>query len=463
MTTDLALAPLGHLKGAVAERAVSSRELVELFLRRVDVVNPAINAVVTLNAEQALRAAERADELTSRGHSSGPLHGLPFTVKDAIATGGVRSTGGAVELASHVPAADAPAVARLRAAGAILLGKTNLPRWSGDIETFNPIFGTTNNPWDLSRIPGGSSGGSAAAVCAGLTSFDVGTDIAGSVRIPSHFCGVFGLKPTYGLVPQRGYLDHVGAGATDTDINVVGPIARHASDLDLLLSVLAGPSPDDEVAWEVELPRRRSNTFRIAVWFDEPTCSIDADYRSVLDGAAASLAAAGHEVDEARPPVSFEEQTALFWALVGAAAARSYPEETATALAGGHLEWLRNQSKRAALQRTWREWFEGYDVLLCPVSPTAALLHKQDPKLFVLRTMTVNGESRSYYDNVLWTGLTGVVGLPSAVAPVGSIDGLPVGVQVVAPWWHDREAVRAAGIVGDLTRGYVAPPIARTA
>ena len=183
-----------------------------------------------------------------------PLHGLPITIKDAIETAGIRSTGGARELETHVPARDAPAVARLKAAGAIVFGKTNVPRWSGDIQTFNDVFGVTNNPWDHTRTPGGSSGGAAAAVAAGLTSFELGTDIGGSVRIPSSYCGVFGHKPSFGIVSQRGYLDRVGGGRTDPDINVFGPLARSAEDLDLLLDVLAGPNADDAVAWRLQLP-----------------------------------------------------------------------------------------------------------------------------------------------------------------------------------------------------------------
>ena len=199
-------------------------------------------------------AADAADEVTVLGGSVGPLHGLPVTIKDAIATEGIRSTGGAKELADHVPTEDAPAVARLKAAGAIVFGKTNLPRWSSDVQTYNELFGVTNNPWAFDRITGGSSGGSAAAVAAGFTSFEVGTDIGGSVRIPSHCCGVYGLKPTWGVIPQRGYLDHPEGGTIDVDINVFGPIARSAEDLDLLLSVLAGPEPERAVAWRLELP-----------------------------------------------------------------------------------------------------------------------------------------------------------------------------------------------------------------
>src|SRR3954453_128663 len=262
-----------ELGAAIKDQEVSSRELLATFLDRIERLNGPVNAVVTLAVERAQAQAAAADEATARGDELGPLHGLPITIKDAIETEGIRSTGGAVELTDHVPAADAPAVAKLRAAGAVVFGKTNLPRWSGDLQSYNEIFGTTNNPWDTSRIPGGSSGGPAAAVAAGFTAFELGTDIGGSVRIPSHCCGTFGLKPSYGVVPQRGYLDSVGGGTTDADINVFGPMARSAGDLDLLLSVLAGPVPADDVAWRIELPPSDVTALRdarIAVWLDDP-------------------------------------------------------------------------------------------------------------------------------------------------------------------------------------------------
>ena len=195
---------------------------------------------------------------------------------------------------STCPLHDAAAVARLRAAGAIVFGKTNLPRWSGDVQSFNEMFGTTNNPWDTTRIPGGSSGGPAVAVAAGFTAFELGTDIGGSVRIPSHCCGTFGLKPSYGVVPQRGYLDSVGGGTTDADINVFGPMARSAADLDLLLGVLAGPVPADEMAWRVELPEPTVTSLagaRIATWLDDPQMpgerAMVAVLRAVADAARA--------------------------------------------------------------------------------------------------------------------------------------------------------------------------------
>ena len=248
-----------------------------------------------------------------RGEWRGPLHGLPITIKDAIEVGGVRSTGGAVELTDHVPAADAPAVARLKAAGAIVFGKTNVPRWSGDLQTYNEIFGTTNNPWDARprtrRVVGrpGRRGRRRAS-----PSFEVGTDIGGSVRIPSHCCGVFGLKPSFGVISQRGYLDHVGGGTTDADINVFGPIARSADDLELLLGVLAGPDADRALAWRLELPAPRADALsRLPgrrVVRGTRACRSTASSSRSCAAAADALADAGAKVEDAHPPVDFAEQ-----------------------------------------------------------------------------------------------------------------------------------------------------------
>lgn len=441
-----------ELAAAIRAKDVSSRELLDSFLDRIDRLNEPINAVVTLDVERARAAADAADAATARGADLGPLHGLPITIKDAIATEGIRSTGGAVELRDHVPTADAPAVARLKQAGAIVFGKTNLPRWSGDLECFNEIFGTTNNPWDLGRIPGGSSGGAAAAVAAGLTSFEMGTDIGGSIRIPAHFNGVFGLKPSFGLVPQRGYLDHTDGGTIDVDINVFGPIARSADDLDLLLGVLAGPEPERAVAWKVDLPAARGS-YRVGVWFDEPACPVASDCRAALGAAADRLADLGAKVEEAHPPVDFAAQVLLFGTMVLSAMSPSQPADIADALSGSHHQWIRNDIERNRLRAIWAEWFESFDILLCPVTPSAALPHAQGD--FATRTMTIDGVERSFYDNVSWTGLIGVAGLPSAVPPIGRTPGgLPVGVQVVAPFLRDRDAIDVARMLGT----YEPPP-----
>jgi amidase len=457
----MATRPAVELAAAIRAREISSRELLELYLDRVERLNPPVNAVVTLDADRARTAADAADAALARGDDVGPLHGLPVTIKDAIETEGIRSTGGAVELTDHQPLSDAPAVARLKDAGAIVFGKTNAPRWSGDIETFNEIFGGSNNPWNVAHITGGSSGGSAAAVAAGFTSFELGTDIGGSVRIPSHCCGVFGLKPSFGVVPQRGYLDHVGGGTTDADVNVFGPIARSADDLDVLIDVLAAPPPELAPAWRIELPRSDVQTLdqlRIGVWFDAPECPLDAEYRTMLGATTDALSDAGAKVDEGHPPVDFGAQVGLFFRLVGAAASVSAPDEVAEVSAGSHRAWLRAEEERTALRGVWAEWFEQYDLLLCPVLAVPPFPHNREGNIMD-RTIEVNGESRSIVGAISWPGLIGVLGLPSAVAPIGrTAAGLPVGMQLVSPYLHDHRSVRAAKLVGEVTGGYQVPP-----
>jgi amidase len=454
----------GRLADALRRREIASRELLSLALDRIDRINPKLNAVVTLDVERAEVVAAAADEATARGDAAGPLHGLPITVKDALEVAGLRSTGGAIELTDHVPVADAPAVARLRAAGAVVFGKTNVPRWSGDLQTYNEIFGTTNNPWDPARVPGGSSGGAAAAVAAGLTSFELGTDIGGSVRIPAHCCGVFGLKTTFGIVPQRGYLDRVGGGVSDPDINVLGPLARSADDLDLLLAVVAGPLDEDATGWRLDLPAPRVTSladYRVGVWLDEPSVPLAADVRAVARRAVDVLADAGARVEEAHPGVAFDEQVTLFMEAVGAAVSPGMDPALGEVVAGSHLNWLHALDRRAGLRHAWAEWFDGYDLLLCPVIPVEAFPHNQEGE-FIDRTIDIDGVDHPYPSLISWTGLVGIMGLPSAVPPVGftAATGMPVGLQVVAPWYHDREAITAAGLLADACGdGYRVPPL----
>ncbi|HAQ42793.1 MAG TPA: amidase, partial [Acidimicrobiaceae bacterium] len=226
-----------NLLKMLASHEVSSVELLDHFVERNSSLHNQLNAVVTLDVEQARASAANSDRRRAKGETVGVIEGLPMTIKDAIAVKGVRSTGGAVELADHVPEQDAEVVSKIKTAGGIVFGKTNLPRWSGDIQAYNDIFGTTNNPWDLDCGPGGSSGGASAAVAAGLTPWEIGTDIGGSIRLPAHFAGVCGHKPSFGIVPQVGYIDHVSYGLTDADVNVFGPLAKTVNDLELLFDV----------------------------------------------------------------------------------------------------------------------------------------------------------------------------------------------------------------------------------
>jgi amidase len=298
-------------------------------------------------------------------------------------------------------------------------------------------------------------------VATGFSAFELGTDIGGSVRIPSHCCGIFGLKPSFGVIPQRGYLDHVGGGTTDADVNVFGPLARSAADLELLLGVLAGPEPERELAWRLDLPPPRHEalgSYRIGTWFDEPGLAIDGDLLAILRRTADALSDAGAKVEEAHPPVDFVAQRDLFMQMISSAISPSLPDEVADAIGGSHRAWLAAEERRAALTATWAGWFESFDLLLCPVSPVPAFPHNQEGDLFS-RTVAINGEEHPYMALVWWTGLVGIVGLPSVVAPVGRTPGhLPVGVQVVGPYLRDRDAIHAAGLIAEAAGGGYEPP-----
>src|SRR5215469_3821882 len=273
VTLDIATATAAELTSAIRDRQLSSRELLEAQLARAEEVNPALNAIVAWDIERAQAAASAADDTIARGEVVGPLHGLPMTVKDVWETEGLVTTSGATELAKHIPAADALGVARLKRAGAIIFGKTNTPEYAGDWQTYNEVYGRTNNPWDVSRTAGGSSGGAAAAVAAGLTPLEFGSDIGGSIRVPSHCNGVYGLKPSWGVVPVRGHIPGPPGSLLTPDVGVAGPMARSVADLRTALGVLAGPLPEDAPGWKLDLDPGPGLTdvagLRVAIAFDD--------------------------------------------------------------------------------------------------------------------------------------------------------------------------------------------------
>src|SRR5918997_5517534 len=326
--TDWADRSSTEIVAGIRAKEVSSRELLATFLDRVEHRSD-INAVVTLDVERATAAASAADEAVARGEPLGPLHGLPMTVKDAFETEGLRTTSGAPELAGHVPERDADAVARLRAAGAVIFGKTNLPVYAADIQTFNDVFGVTNNPWDLSRCAGGSSGGAASALAARLTPLELGSDIGGSIRNPAHYCGVTGLKPTFGIVPIRGHIPGPPGSLGEGDIGVAGPMARTVEDLELALGVLAGPDAARGVAWRLELPPPRAGDlegYRVATWLDDPAAPVDRSVLQLLEGAVGTLADAGARVDhEASLGVDLQEIAEVYLQLLVGVLANGYP------------------------------------------------------------------------------------------------------------------------------------------
>jgi amidase len=448
---DLAYLPAVDLLKLLHEKQVSSRELLGVYLRRVEKFNPDLNAIVTLDAERASERAAAADETTARGESWGPFHGLPMTVKDVFETAGLRTTAGSPDLAQHVPDHDAAIVQRLKAAGAIIFGKTNTPTMAGDGQTYNEVFGTTNNPWDLSRTPGGSSGGCGAAVAAAMTSLSIGSDIAGSVRIPAAFCGAFGHKPTFGVVPQRGHIPGQPGSLIERDINTIGPLGRDPRDLDLALSVMAGPMTQEALEWRFELPpapQKSVSQFRVAAWLDDPFCPVDSALAQRLQDAVNAVRAAGVTVDEdGRPGFGLEESHEVYLPLL----------RTALNADLTYQRWLELDHLRQRLRDLWADFFSRYDILLAPVSSMAAFPHMQAP--WQERKFSVNGGERPYGDFIVWTGLISVSYLPSTAVPVGvSDEGLPVGIQVVGPHLSDRRTIDFAGRLSALIGGLQRPP-----
>ena len=479
--TDVGTRTATDLTRALHRREISSRELMELYRARIDKLNPAINAVVTWD-DRAIETAAAADDAAVRGERWGPLHGLPITIKDSLETAGLRTTGGAPEWAHHVPSRDADAVARLRSAGAIIVGKTNLPAYAGDSQTYNPLFGTTNNPWNTERAVGGSSGGSAAAVAAGLAGLDLGSDLGGSIRNPAGYCGVFGLRPSHGIIPTRGHLPGPPGSLAEMDLATVGPLARSATDLGLTLDALAGPDAAQAVAWRLDLPAPRADTlrgYRVAAWLDDDYCPIDAEVLRVLGAVVDAVAAAGATVDATARPCPLRTAERLAQQLIQAEFAGAYPEpeyerlQTVAATAGpaddsAPVRHARNVTARARDLGAAREakarlsarcaaFFTDHDVLLCPITPTTAIPHDHQPDVDA-RRITVNGQPRPYGDQIPWASLAGVCGLPAVVLPAGLARGLPVGLQVIGPRLEDRTAIDVAARIATLTGGYVTPP-----
>src|SRR5215467_1565392 len=307
---DRAFASVTELSTAIGDRRIGCCELLEFYLARAERHNPALNAIVVWQVEQARERARAADAALAGGERWGPLHGVPMTVKESFNVAGLPTTFGNPLWKDNIPSANAFLIDRLLEAGAVVFGKTNVPHMLADAQSHNDIYGTTNNPWDTARSPGGSSGGEAAALAAGLGGLGAGSDIAGSLRNPAHYCGIFAHKPSWGLIPTRGH-SPVGA-LTPTDISVVGPMARHAGDLDLAMRVLAGPGGPQEAAWRIELPaprHRRLSEYRIAVWADSPLCELDASVAQRLEAAITAVTRAGAWVDrKARPAIDDREQ-----------------------------------------------------------------------------------------------------------------------------------------------------------
>ncbi|MCL4835871.1 MAG: amidase [Caldilineaceae bacterium] len=456
---DLIFSSATELARRIREREVSSAEVVEAHLRRIAQVNPALNAVVTL-AEDAYEQARRADAALHAGELRGPLHGVPMTIKDSFDTAGVVSTWGTVGRRDFVPDADATAVARMKAAGAILLGKTNTSEFTMSFYTNNRLFGPTRNPYNTERMSGGSSGGAAAIVAAGGSPIDLGTDTGGSVRLPAHYCGIAGIRPTSGRVPRTGHAIPFG-GLADL-LTQVGPLARRVEDLALALSVVSGPDGIDPYITPMPLDDYRSvdlTGLRVAYFTDNGVAAPTPETAVCVERVAGALAGAGCRVEESRPPGMEQSFDLLrgFLGITGRAGLKMALERAGTSRDETNLSFvhgakaLGSEELELFLERADRfrsealTWFQPYDLLIAPVNAGPAL---------------PVGEIEDRIADFTYTMTHNLTGWPSAVVRVGtSPEGLPIGVQFTARPWREDVALAAAAYAEKVFGGWQRPTL----
>ncbi len=445
---DYGRAGAGELARALADRRVSALELFEAAVQRIEALDGAINAVVVRDFDRAREAAKAADGALARGERA-PLLGVPMTIKEAFNVAGLPTTWGVEAARGWIAPTDATVVKRLKAAGAVILGKTNVPPNLADWQSANPIYGRTVNPHDHARSPGGSSGGSAAALASGMVPLEFGSDIGGSIRIPSAFCGVVGHKPSYGLVPQGGHAPPGLVGLSPL-LGVVGPMARRVADLELALAVTAGPEDEDAVGYRLDLPAPRHERladFRVLVLDTHPLAPVDGEILAAIHTLATRLEAAGARVaheTELLPDLA-EAHAGYVRMLLTALSYGSPPTpETPSVLA-----WMDMQNAQLRLRRRWARLFDDFDVVVAPVLGVAAFPHKDGE--WGERTLMIDGAPRPFADQLAWPGLATYPNLPATAVPVGQTrEGLPIGVQILGPWLEDRTPLAFARMLGTM-------------
>jgi amidase len=447
---DIVFSTATALATAIRRKEVSALEVLDAHLSQIERHNAALNAVITLEPEQARKRARKADQALARGEVWGPLHGVPYTLKDALCTAGMRTTVGFPPLADHVPQEDSTVAARLKGAGGILMGKTNVPLMLADYQTDNPLFGRTNNPWDLGRTPGGSSGGAAAALAAGLTPLEVGSDLSGSVRLPAHFCGVYGLKTTEHRIPITGVIPNPQHLPLSVRImTTLGPMARSADDLTLLYSLLAGPDGMDTDVPPMPAVTDSSTDLkklRVAVALTFPGLPVSADTRAAVLAFAHHLEHLGVQVDEAKlPSLNFTDDLTQAGSLIQMITSvfPEVPNATPTTLG----QYFTALDRRDGSIRAWEQFFGQWDMLLCPVSAITAFEHCAPGT-----PLALDGHDMPYQTVSAHTTIFNYTGHPALTIPY-TLDkqGLPLGVQLVGRRWDEARLLRlAAAVTADL-------------
>jgi amidase len=470
-----------ELARRIRDKEISSREMTDYFIARIEKFDADLNAVVVRDFDTARAAAEAADAALAKGASLGPLHGVPMTIKESYNIAGLPTTFGIPEFKDNVATEDSDTVAKYKAAGAHFMGKTNVPIRLADFQSYNDIYGTTNNPWNPERIPGGSSGGSAAALAAGMTGLESGSDIGGSIRNPAHFCGVYGHKPTWGIVPFQG---HALPGAlAPPDIAVVGPLARSAEDLALCMDLVAGADRMNAPGWQLHLPRPTKQSladYRIAIWANDERAPVSQEIADRVQAVGDRLAGLGATVsDTARPAFDIDRGYTNYQYMLNAVMAAGMPDDDfkaaeqavaaldasdhsdqanmARAAVQHHRTWLRGNHFRERLRMAWRAFFNEWDILICPQTATTAFPHDHSP--MESRTLVVDNETQDYFKQLFWAGIITGGYLPSTVFPTGpSQEGLPIGLQAVGAEFNDYQCIDFARLMADEFGGFQPPP-----
>lgn len=461
---------------------VTARAALEHCFTQIDQHNGSINAIIWQDREGAIAEAEACDAETANGQSRGPLHGVPMTVKEAFDLVGSPSTWGNPAWKDNFPEHDSLVVQRYRAAGAVIFGKTNVPLALASWQSYNEIYGTTHNPWDLSKTPGGSSGGSAAALASGMSMLEAGSDIGSSIRNPAHYSGVFGHKPTWGVVPMQGHLPPDWH--TDIDIAVTGPMARSARDLTLAFEIIAGADDANRNVWAINCPRdtrTQLSEFKVAVKLDDPACPVDQQYINTMTTFAKTLEAAGAEVHwNTEPELDSQAYFELYTKLLGAAQAFAYTQEmneaelahseaSATGVAldmqrlrvaargMSHAEWQILDNERIKMRKHFDAFFGEYDILLTPVAASAAFPIQESPERY-LRTIPVNNGVQPEFQQLFWAGYSCLIGLPTTVGRAGFVGHLPVGYQATTGTGKDYTSLAFAEAVEREVIGFSQAP-----
>jgi amidase len=473
-----------EMSAALKARQVSAVELAEQAIAQIEKHDAKVNAICVRDFGRGLDAARAADAALGRGETR-PLLGIPMTVKESFNMAGLPTTWGFPAQKDFIAQEDALAITRVKDAGGVILGKTNVPLGLGDWQSYNDIYGTTNNPFDLGRTPGGSSGGSSAALAAGDGALSLGSDIGGSLRVPGHYCGVYAHKPTFSLVAMRGHTPPPLPPLPSTrDLSVIGPMARCAADLALTLDVIAGPDPWHEgIGYQLALPPARHSAlkeFRVLILDAHPLIPIAASVREAVETMTANLTRAGVSIARASPLLPDLADGARLYmrmliALIEAAAtpdayaanqaraAKLDPSDISLAaerLRGAvlsHRDWLTADAGRNRLRAQWRELFKNFDAVICPVMPTPAYPQDHEPDQNK-RILEIDGVGVPYVDQLVWPGIATLPGLPATAIPVAmSKQGLPIGLQILGPWLEDRTPIKLAGLIEREFGGFVAP------